>query len=89
MVIFGLDFKVLSNQNDNDFEIEPKYHHETVVLLLTAHILSSQDANFFLILLHKVFNPTRMSLHPLVHFAHKLAIICTEKQEEILDTLCY
>ena len=23
---------------DNDFEIESKYHHKTVVLLLTAHI---------------------------------------------------
>ena len=28
---------------DNDFEIEPKYHHKTVVWLLIAHILSLQD----------------------------------------------
>ena len=27
----------------NDFEIESKYHRKTVVLLLTAHILSLQD----------------------------------------------
>ena len=38
---------------DNDFEIELKYHRKTVVLLLTAHILSLQDvvlrSMFFLI----------------------------------------
>ena len=36
----------------NDFEIESKYHRKTVVLLLTAHILSLQDvlrSMFFLI----------------------------------------
>ena len=31
---------------DNDFEVESKYHHKTVVLLLTAHILSLQDVVF-------------------------------------------
>ena len=31
---------------DNDFEIESKYHNKTVVLLLTAHILSLQDVVF-------------------------------------------
>ena len=31
---------------DNDFEIDSKYHHNTVVLLLTAHILSLQDVVF-------------------------------------------
>ena len=29
--------------HDNDFGIESKYHRKTVVLLLTAHILSLQD----------------------------------------------
>ena len=32
---------------DNDFEIESKYHHKTVVLLLTANILSLQDVVFW------------------------------------------
>ena len=39
---------------DNGFEIESKTHRKTVVLLLTAHILSLQDvvlrSMFFLIL---------------------------------------
>ena len=40
---------MVSNQNDwfdNDFEIKSKYHHKTVVLLLTANILSLQDVVF-------------------------------------------
>ena len=45
---------------DNDFEIESKYHHKTVVLLLTAHILSLQDvvlrSMFFLIVLASKFS---------------------------------
>ena len=30
----------------NDFKIESKYHHKTVVLLLTDHMLSLQDVVF-------------------------------------------
>ena len=37
---------------DNDFEIESKYHYKTVVLLLTAYILSLQDAVFRSMFLH-------------------------------------
>ena len=47
---FKVIFKVIVTVNlfwfDNDFEIESKYHRKIVVLLLIAHILSSQDVVF-------------------------------------------
>ena len=39
----------------NDFEIESKYHRKTVVLLLTAHILSLQDVVLFEVCLFVYF----------------------------------
>ena len=81
--------KSLSNQNnDNNFEIESKYHRKTLVLLLTAHILSLQDVvlrgMFFLICTNIIrefssSNISGYSLNDKTFFQQEIFISCVCK----------